>query len=306
MPSLVTTLGLLGPEDAGVILPHEHVFVDLRTPGTPGHAEADPEEVAREMRPCLEEARGAGVGVIVEASCVGVGRRVDILRAASQASGMPLLAPTGIYREPWVPPWAHAETEDGLHRWMVEELAGQVGTTGVRAGWIKLSAGDDGMTACERKIFMAAVRAARKTGAAVGSHTIRGRVVFEQLHLLESLGLDPGRFIWIHAQAEPDARMNVEAARRGAWVELDDIGTPETDARALDRVRRLLEADLGNRLLLSQDRGWFDPALPRGGVKKPYAYLSTEFLPKLRVAGIDEPTIDRTIRTNPFRAFARE
>ena len=67
----------------------------------------------------------------------------------------------------------------------------------------------------------------------------------------------------------------------------------------------LLDAGLGNHLLLSHDRGWYDPALPGGGVPKPYTYLTDQFLPKLRAAGVDEGIIDQLTRVNPFRAFAR-
>jgi phosphotriesterase-related protein len=306
MPHLVSTLGPIGSERTGIILPHEHVFVDLRTPETPGHAQAETANVVQAMTPLLAEAREAGIGVIAEASCVGVGRRADILRAVSEAASMPLLAPTGIYREPWVPRWAHGESEDGLCGWMVAELKVGIECSGVRAGWIKLSAGDDGLSVRESTIFRAAVRASRETGAALGSHTIRGSVVLEQLRILDSLGLDPGRFIWIHAQAEEDFSLNLAVARRGAWIEYDDIGSPQSDARALQRVLRMLDADLGNRILLSQDRGWFDPSQPHGGEKKSYAGLVTEFIPKLRTAGVGEIMVATLTRENPFQAFARD
>ena len=41
-------------------------------------------------------------------------------------------------------------------------------------------------------------------------------------------------------------------------------------------------------MLLSQDRGSFDPAQPNGGTPRPYTYLSEQFLPLLRGAGFDE------------------
>jgi phosphotriesterase-related protein len=58
-------------------------------------------------------------------------------------------------------------------------------------------------------------------------------------------------------------------------------------------------------LLLSQDRGWYDPALPGGGTPKSYTYLSEQFLPKLRAAGVSEGTIRQLTQSNPFTAFSR-
>ena len=103
-----------------------------------------------------------------------------------------------------------------------DELDGNIVGSGVRAGFIKLSAGDDGLTEAETKILRAGTRAAVATGATIGSHTIRGGVVRDQLDIIEGLGGAPGRFIWIHTQAEPDFDLHLEMAA----------------ARLLDRIRQ--------------------------------------------------------------------
>jgi phosphotriesterase-related protein len=245
------------------------------------------------------------VTALVECTPVGVGRRADILKALSDAAGMPLVVPTGIYREPWVPDWAQDANEDTLYEWMLGELTGAIEQSGVQAGFIKLSAGDDGITDCETKILRAAARAGAATGAAIGSHTIRGRVARDQLDIIEACSYNASRFIWIHASADPDFALNLELARRGAWIEYDWIGDPANDAMFIDRIQRMLDAGLGDHLLLSHDRGWYDPAQPGGGTPKPFTYISEHFLPKLHAAGVDEATIRRLTCDNPFRAFAR-
>ena len=311
MPDLITTLGPRRGDELGLILPHEHVFVDLRTWDKPGYGQAEASDVIVLMGPELERARAAGVTAIVECSPVGVGRRADILKAVSQATGFPLVAPTGIYREPWVPPWAHAASEDELYEWMTGELEGEIEGSGVQAAWIKLSANDDGLTPTEGKILRAAGRASARTGAVIGSHTIRGRVVCDQLAVLAAVGCPAERFIWIHASAEPEVLLNLEMARQGVFVEFDFVGSKSADASAsgeaeiISRTQRMLDAGLGSHILLSQDRGWYDPAQPGGGTPQPYTYLPEIFLPKLRQAGLDEATIHLLTAENPFRAFAR-
>ena len=307
MAELVTTLGKKHASELGMILPHEHVFVDLRTWDTSGYAQADPEDVIQLMAPEVKKAQAGGVTAIVECSTVGVGRRADIDRAVSEATGMPLVIPTGIYREPWIPDWAHNASEAELADWMLSELQGEIEGSGVQAGWIKLSAGDDGLTPTETKILRAAAIAARQVNAVIGSHTIRGWVVREQLDIIETIGYDASRFIWIHTQVEPDFSIHLEMARRGAWLEYDAIGNSESvpDEYYIQHILRLLEAGLGDHLLLSHDRGWYDPALPLGGIPKPYTYLIEQFLPKLRTTGVDEATVVQLTQENPFRAFAR-
>ena len=306
MTQLITTLGPKRADELGLILPHEHVFVDLRTWDQPGYAQAETADVIALMAPEITRAQAAGVTALVECSTVGVGRRPDILKAVSEATGFPLVVPTGVYREPWIPDWIQAATEAELRDWMTGELSNEIKPDGVQAGWIKLSAGDDGLTECETKVLRAAAAAGTTTNAVIGSHTIRGRVVRDQLRIIEAAGYSPERFIWIHTQAEPDFDLHVEIARRGAWIEYDAIGSDQlSDDFFLERIQRVLDAGLGDHLLLSHDRGWYDPAIPGGGTPKTFTYLSETFLPKLRQAGLDQPTLQQLTQSNPFRAFAR-
>ena len=306
MAELITTLGPKSSDELGLILPHEHVFVDLRTWNQPGYAQAETADVVALMAPEIVRAKAAGVTALVECSTVGVGRRPDILKAVSEATGFPLVVPTGVYREPWIPDWIQAATEAELRDWMTGELSHEIGSDRVQAGWIKLSAGDDGLTECETKVLRAAAGAGMTSNAVIGSHTIRGRVVRDQLNIIEEVGYSPERFIWIHTQAESDFDLHVEIAGRGAWIEYDAIGSDHvSDDYFLEHIQRVLDAGLGDHLLLSHDRGWYDPALPGGGTPKPFTYLSENFLPKLRQAGVDEPTVHQLTQLNPFRAFAR-
>ena len=305
MPQLMTTLGPKAEHELGLILPHEHIFVDLRNLDTPYHGQAVEADVVRLMAPELERAAAAGVSALVECTPEGVGRRVDFVAAVSRAAGLPVVAPTGIYREPWAPGWAGVASEEQLRSWMLGELEGFIGGTGVQAGWVKLSAGDDGLTLLETKILRAAARAARSAGAAIGSHTIRGRVVQDQLDILEECDFPVTRFISIHAQAEPDFELNLAVARRGAWISYDGIGWGD-DELYIGRIQAMIAAGFGRQVLLSHDRGWYSPAEPDGGTPKPFTYLSETFLPKLRAAGVSEADIRFMTVSNPFRALARE
>lgn len=304
MAELITTLGRKSASELGMILPHEHIFVDLRTWDQPGYGEGRAEDVISLMKPELDKARAVGVTALVECSPLGVGRRADILKAVSDATGFPLVVPTGVYREPWIIPWIHQAHEDRLYEWMLGELEGEIEGSGVQAGFIKLSAGDNGITPVEAKVLRAAARAASKCNAVIGSHTIRGSVVRDQLDIIEQAGYLPQRFIWIHAQAEPDFDLNLELARRGVWIEYDGIPHP-SDEFYIDRITRMLDAGFINQIMLSHDRGWYDPAKPGGGSPQPFTYLSEVFIPKLQAVGISSETIHQLTCTNPFNAFAR-
>ena len=60
MPGIITTLGLYENAELGMILPHEHVFVDLRTWDTPGYAQAEADDVIRLMAPEIRKSTRSG------------------------------------------------------------------------------------------------------------------------------------------------------------------------------------------------------------------------------------------------------
>lgn len=306
MTTLLTTLGAKRADELGMILPHEHIFVDLGPIEAASYRQAVAADVIPVMGPEVEKIKAQGITALVECTPEGVGRRADIDLEVSLATDFPIVLPTGIYREPWVPAWAQDAAEEEIAAWMVRELTEEIAGTGVPAAWIKVSAGDDGLTPLEGKILRAAARAGAATGAIIGSHTIRGRVVRDQLDLIEQAGYTAERFIWIHTQAEPDPALHLEMARRGAWLEYDAIGSDRfPDDYFVEAVVRMLDAGFGERLLLSQDRGWYDPSKPGGGPVKPFTYLVDHFLPTLAAAGVDAATVRRLTHTNPFMAYAR-
>jgi phosphotriesterase-related protein len=174
----------------------------------------------------------------------------------------------------------------------------------VLAGWIKLSAGDDGISPLEARILRAAARASVRTNAVIGSHTIRGRIALEQLDILQSEGCSPERFISIHTQEEKDFGLHRVLVDRGAWIEYDHIGRAPDD-ELVSMVMRAVDAGLGEHLLISHDLGWYDPAQPGGGTPRPYTHLVDSLLPSLKIAGVSEEAIRKLTEVNPFEAFAR-
>jgi hypothetical protein len=117
--ALLTTLGPLRRDQLGMILPHEHVFVDLRTPDTPGYAEAEAADVVALMAPEIERIKALGITALVECTTGGVGRRADLDLAVSLATQFPIVVPTGNYRS--LDPRLGPDAEAALERWMLRE-----------------------------------------------------------------------------------------------------------------------------------------------------------------------------------------
>ncbi len=299
-----TTQGPVPAEGLGIILPHEHIFTDLRGPTTPGYGQADAADVVRVMSPLLSDARDKGVGVFIECTSIGVGRNVPIIAQVAEASGLPVVVPTGVYgRANFAPPEHRNMTEDELTTLFISEIRDGIEGTGIKAGFIKIATDESPMNTLIEKILRAAGRAASETGAAIASHTPTGSNAVRQVDILESI--DPAiRFIWVHAQNESNRNIHVQLAARGVYIEFDSLGwNPSDDLTYITAIKNLLAAGHGDRILLSHDAGWYQPGSANGGTQKPFTYLIDTFIPKLRDAGVDDATIRMITQTNPVRAF---
>jgi len=299
-----TTQGPVQAKGLGIVLPHEHIFTDLRGPTTPGYGQADAADVVRVMAPLLSDARDKGVGILIECSSIGVGRNVAIVAQVAESSGLPVVVPTGVYgRASFAPPEHRNMTEDELTTLFISEIRDGIEGTGIKAGFIKIATDEGPMNALLEKILRAAGRAARETGAAIASHTPVGSNAVRQIDILESI--DPAiRFIWVHAQNESNRGLHLQLAARGVYIEFDSLGwNPGQDSTYISAIKNLLAAGHGDRILLSHDAGWYQPGSANGGTQKPYTYLIDAFFRKLRSAGLDDATIRMITQTNPVRAF---
>ena len=309
MPGRIHTIkGAVEPERLGLVLPHEHLFTDLRGPSVPGYAQGDEDAVLKLLKPHLDEASALGVTALVECSTVGVGRNLRILQRLAADSAIQIVAPTGVYRDAYIPESLREVSEDFLADLWTKELTEGIDGTSIRAGFIKLAMSDDGPLPLEVRNLRAAVKASQRTGAVIGSHTVGGKVARQEIDVLEESGLDLHRFIWIHAQTEPDTSILLEAARRGAYVELDSVGAPyQVQEELVDKVLALIGAGYIDHILLSHDAGWYNPAradgLPDGGFRG-YTALVRDFIPTLLSRRVTEAQVKQITVDNPAQAFA--
>ena len=156
----------------------------------------------------------------------------------------------------------------------------------------------------DRKLVRAAARAHLHSGLSIASHTSGGApAALGQLELLNDEGVHPSAWIWVHAQIERDNELHVQLARRGAWVEFDGI-RPATIDRHVDLVRTMKRHDVLDRVLISQDAGWYHVGEAQGGEIRPFDTLFTEFLPALQRANFSEADIERLLVVNPREALS--
>ena len=90
---------------------------------------------------------------------------------------------------------------------------------------------------------------------------------------------------------------SMSVARTGAYVEFDGIGSKTANWHQ-QCIEAMARRELLDRVLISQDAGWYHVGEPNGGDFRGYDYIYREFLPRL-------PADWRTklMTDNPARAF---
>jgi phosphotriesterase-related protein len=305
-----TVRGDIPVDELGFALPHEHTAISLwEIPNRWDYWQLtrDAEVIDAE----LGRYREAGGTCLADLTLPGVGRDPAWLVDRSERTGLAIVMGAGWYRTAYYPPEARIDRRsvDDLADELVAEFVGGAGTSGIRPGILgEIGTDKPWLSAQEERVHRAVARAARRTGMAVTTHGVLSAVGSAQLRIFEEEGLDPARVVIGHADSYPSLDHHLELCRRGANLELDFLGmafTPQErhgEPRTIRLLLDLLDAGFGDRILLSQDV-CHDSQLTRYGGNG-YVYLHSTFLPRLREAGTDEPTIDRLTVTNPLRILS--
>lgn len=290
----------------GSTLVHEHVLVDFAGAEKVSRSRYDADEAFRVILPHLQELRTRGGRTLFECTPAYLGRDPLLLRRLSEASGLHIVTNTGYYgaaSDSAVPRHAYAETARQLAaRWAAEYRDGIEGT-GIRPGFLKTGVDAGPLSEIDRKLVEAAALCHLETGLTIAVHTGDGTAGLEVLALLRQLGASPEACVWVHAQNARDPATRAWAAQEGAWVELDGVGPESLDAH-VEAVVDLFRRDRLDRVLVSQDAGWFHVGEPGGGRYRPYTFLLDAFVPALRARGLGETDVRRLLVDNPAAAFA--
>ncbi|MEV6196360.1 phosphotriesterase [Streptomyces sp. NPDC051920] len=293
-----TVLGDVLPEDLGVCDAHDHLF--FASPRLPGQELCD----ASAARAELAAFRAQGGGSVVQWTPYGLGRRVADLPALSRDAGVHVVAATGLHQAAHYAPRLLGELRRSLADTFVAELTTGIGTTGVRAGLIKVAGGFHALDAHARWTMAAAAEAHHATGAPIAVHLELGTGALDVLDLLcgES-AVPPHRVILGHLNRSPDLVVQREAAASGAYLAFDGPSRAHhaTDWRMPDALRALADAGFGDRLLLGGDTTTAAARSVDGGPGMPY--LLRRVRPRLELA-LGKELVDRILTENAGRAFA--
>lgn len=306
-----TVLGPIEAAELGPTLAHEHILVDFIGADRISRDRYDRDEVFRTMLPYLEAVHRQSVRGFVECTPMYLGRDPLLLEHLARASGLHILVSTGLYAagerdgrsEPYLPAYAfELSAEELAGTWLKEWFEGIEGTD-IRPGFIKIGVNPGPLRPISRKVVRAAALTSKRTGLVIACHSVKCEAALESLDILEEVGVPSHRFIFVHAQGEERFDLHLRFAERGGWLEYDGI-RPESLERHLRLVRETIDAGFEDRILVSQDAGWYRPGEPGGGSIRGFDFLLDRFIPLLLDTGIPEATAGHLLVHNPARAFS--
>nr|WP_203644528.1 phosphotriesterase [Streptomyces sp. SID14478] len=282
----------------GVVDAHDHLF--FRSPLLPGR-ELDDVDLARQE---LEAYAAVGGGTVVQWTPYGLGRRAEELPALAAATGVHIVAATGMHQAAHYAPELLAARTADLAEVFVRDLTEGIGDTGVRAGLIKVASGFHALDAHARWTMRAAAEAHRATGAPIAVHHELGTGALDVLDLLCGELEVPAQCVILgHLNRSPDFVTQREAARSGAYLAFDGPSRANhaTDWRMPDAMAELAAAGFADRLLLGGDTTTAGARSVSGGPGMPY--LLRRVRPRLE-ATLGKEMVERVLVANPAEAFA--
>jgi len=301
-----TVLGERSPRALGMTLMHEHVLVDFVGADKVSPQRYNSEEVFQTALPHLKALRAAGCRTLVECTPAFLGRDVSLLKRLASASGLHIVTNTGFYgaaNDKYVPALAREESAQQLADRWIREFQDGIDGTGIRPGIIKIGVDPGSLSEIDAKLVRAAAKTHLQTGLTIASHTGNGAAALEELELLKQEGVHPGAFIWVHAQTEDDRQLHLKAARQGAWVEFDGISEASAE-KHLQLVKAMVDQGFSDRVLISQDAGWYHVGESKGGSYRPYTFAFANFVPFMRRAGVSTEQVRTLLIDNPRKALA--
>ncbi|GAA4947604.1 phosphotriesterase-related protein [Nonomuraea thailandensis] len=276
----------------GTVLPHEHLRTDMRWAvgiDSDPHRWLDEETtVTAELR---ELRQSEQLGLVVDLTCIGMGRDAAALARVAAGSRVPVIASTGLFAEPFTN--VGDEDVDTLTARLMEEIVSGVDGTGVFPGVIgEVGCWGAEPTAREERCLVAAARASLRSRLPVATH---GRSALALLEILLGQNLPGSRIAVGYAGADLGAARKI--AESGAYVSLGALGLGAEQAARI--ALALIEDGHAERLLLST--GLSRVAQVRRYDGPGYGHLFRVLLPRLREAGTGEDVIRLITHDNPLR-----
>ncbi len=315
-----TVAGPVDSADLGLTLMHEHLIsadpeITLHFPGL--FDEAAQVVAARAE---LTELAGLGVGTLVDLTVIGLGRDVRRTREAAAATGLHVIAATGIYAMDKIPrfftrrgPGTPNGGPDPLEAMFIRDITEGIAGTGIRAGIIKCVTDEQGLTPDVEHALRAAATAHRATGVPISTHTsVATQRGLDQQRVFAAEGVDLSRVIIGHSGDSTDLDYLMRLMDAGSYIGMDRFGldTYLPTKERCETIAALAARGYAGQMVLSHDAHTFslnwDPGVRDRELPDHHlSFIPSVVLPRLLELGVTAAQIDQMMVANPRDIFSR-
>ncbi len=247
-----TVRGAMAADRLGLVLPHEHLFIDLRNQF---RTFADPEKARLSELPvtmhtlgrlrrnpyalrdnlllddleiAVDEAKAfkrLGGGCIIDCTSIGISRNPRALKALAERTDLHVIAGCGYYTHDTHPAEMDEWSVETIAAQMVRDLTEGMDGTGIRAGIIGEIGTSDPIHPNEKKSLAAAALAYARVPAPIYVHTYPWgtRGIEAALILLEG-GVAARHIVICHVDVQPELSYIRDLLGLGLMVEFDNFG----------------------------------------------------------------------------------
>ncbi|MBQ8605855.1 MAG: hypothetical protein IJ408_03890 [Clostridia bacterium] len=341
MKKLNTVTGTVCREDAGLICPHEHLFLDMTHEAVEPKTDAEKELFYGDIRMenlgvlrrnpyivktnlVLDDVDTAvseasfldkyGCNLLIDVTTVGLGRDLKKLKEFCERSDLQVVCGTGLFVHDTLAEYEDM-TPEQIAAWMIDEIENGEKETGIKPGVIGEIGTSEVIYPIERKSLIAAAMVSAKTELPIYLHTYSwSRAGLEAVDLLLENGAAPENICICHLDVTFDDEYIYEVLSRGVYLEFDNFGKEfyfeEQDGAFsggpfetdVARVRKLAEII---------EKGYADRLLLandlclKASLRKyggwGYDHVFCNIIPMMKMEGISEDNISLIIKENPKR-----
>jgi len=339
----ITVSGLVHRSELGITLPHEHLLIDFSC-----RYSSAPDESSLGSQPALADRwrllrypagyrsnlegksvdsavrealwfKEAGGRTIVDLTGVGLSPDVKGLRQIADATGLNVIAASGLYIDSSLPQWVRDATVEELTDHIVADIE-RGGREGIRRGAIGEIAIETA-TELEMKCLRAGAKAQARTGAPCFLHVMSGilpqyrSMTDDIISIYVKEGGALHKLVLCHQDGSgDDVSYQERLLKMGLWFEYDTFGSEgvfafgdtyiqlPTDSQRIAEVATLIGRGFLGQLLISQDVCYQTGKRSWGG--HGLAHILDSLLPRFEAGGIDRATVMRLMSDNPSRLFS--
>lgn len=308
-------LGKISTQDLGCTFVHEHIICcDWSMRMAFRKKWFDFDKVVEMAAVQLKRAKAMGVTTIVDGTAVNIGRDIHLLKACAEASGVNIIAATGMYFSE--EPYLSGKPIHQILDLMLEECSEGIEDTKILPGVIKAATDVAGLTPLNKDLLYMTSELQKRTGLPIITHTYaKNKSGLIQQDEFERNGVDLSRVVIGHSGDSHDIGYLIGLMTRGSFIGMDRFGQDHWNPLE-DRCQMIAELcrrGWENQMVLGHDYSayinwgtsdwestvnadWQTPDYD-------YSYIHRHALPRLLELGVTQEQFHKMTVDNPRALF---